>query len=144
MKMNVEKLKKLFGETNKSLNTLRKLAQLRTRELLENEANLDRVKYNFIIAIQSLIDICNHIVAKSHGRPPQDYADCFKALSELDVIDSDLSARLSQMAKFRYLLIHLYWQVDNRKVCYILKQNLKDFDQFLTTISLYLRDELLK
>ncbi|MBW1696345.1 MAG: DUF86 domain-containing protein [Deltaproteobacteria bacterium] len=144
MEINVEKLKKLFAETNKALRTLRNLSQLNTRELLESEANLDRVKYNFIIAIQLLIDICNHIVAKSHGRPPEDYADCFKALSELDVIDSDLSKKLSQMAKFRNLLIHLYWEVDNKKVCHILKHNLKDFDQFLNTISLYLRGELSK
>ena len=32
------------------------------------------------------------------------------------------------MAKFRNLIVHLYWKVDNKEVYNILKNNLDDFD----------------
>ena len=142
MKFNVEKIKKLYAESNRSLNILKTLAQLERGQIVESDVNLDRVKYNFIVVIQSLIDICNHIVAKSHGRVPEDYGDCFKSLSELGVIDSNLATRLSKLSGFRNLLIHLYWQVDNSKVYDILKNNLGDIDDFLGKISDYLKGEL--
>lgn len=142
MNINIEKTKKLLSEANRSLNILKGLAKLDRVQIVENDANLDRVKYNFIIVIQSLIDICNHIVAKGHGRVPEDYGDCFKSLSELGVIDSNLAARLSKMAGFRNLLIHLYWQVDDNKVYEILRTNLEDIDDFLEKISAFLKTEL--
>jgi uncharacterized protein YutE (UPF0331/DUF86 family) len=32
------------------------------------------------------------------------------------VLDQDLKIRLSKMARFWNLLVHLYWQVDDREV----------------------------
>lgn len=142
MKFNIEKIKKLYAASKKSLNILKTLAQMERGQIVESDVNLDRVKYNFIVVIQSLIDICNHIVAKSHGRVPEDYGDCFKSLSELGVIDSNLATKLSKMSGFRNLLIHLYWQVDNSRVYEILKNNLVDIDDFLEKFSDYIKREL--
>jgi Protein of unknown function DUF86 len=43
-------------------------------------------------------------------------------------LDADFIIRLEKMAKFRNLIVHLYWKVDNAEVYNILKNNLDDFD----------------
>lgn len=100
------------------------------------------IKYNLIVAIQGCIYICNHILAKKGGRAPQDYGDCFYLMSELGFLEEPLSERLVQMARFRNLLIHLYWRVDDERVYRILVENLDDFDQFLEAIGKVLLREM--
>jgi uncharacterized protein YutE (UPF0331/DUF86 family) len=95
-----------------------------------------------IVTIQGCIDICNHIVAKKGGRAPQDYGDCFKLMAELGILEENISNQLAQMAKFRNLLMHLYWQVDNERIYEILIKNLDDIEHFLNAIGSFLKKEM--
>jgi uncharacterized protein YutE (UPF0331/DUF86 family) len=99
-------------------------------------------KYLLIVASEAALDICNHLVAKKGGRSPEDYADCMTILAELGVLDPDLQTRMSKMARFRNLLVHLYWRVDDREVFRVASERLDDFDQYLRAIGRYLKAEL--
>lgn len=68
------------------------------------------------LAIQICIDIGAHLVSELSTVPPNDYAGIFKSLADAGHLDSDLGARLSTAARQRNLLIHLYLDIDNRKV----------------------------
>jgi uncharacterized protein YutE (UPF0331/DUF86 family) len=39
------------------------------------------------------------------------------------------------MAKFRNLLVHLYWKVDDQKVYQILKSDIRDIKKYLKKIN---------
>lgn len=82
------------------------------------------------IAIEACIDVSNHIIASRGYRRPQDYADVFKVLGENDVIESSLTNRLMDMARFRYRLVHLYSTLDDKVVFSILENNLQDIKDF--------------
>jgi len=45
-----------------------------------------------------------------------------------------LAERLSDMARFRNILVHGYAKVDNLKVLEIVKEELKDIDDFVEEI----------
>jgi len=45
------------------------------------------------------------------------------------------------MVKFRNMLVHLYWKVENDRVYQYLKKNLADFEAFRRAIRAYLRSE---
>jgi uncharacterized protein YutE (UPF0331/DUF86 family) len=64
------------------------------------------------------------------GRAPKDYADTFAILHELRIIDLELAKRLQKMARFRNMIVHLYWDVDNQKVYQIIQNDLDDLDAF--------------
>jgi uncharacterized protein YutE (UPF0331/DUF86 family) len=51
------------------------------------------------------------------------------------VIKPDLAKCLKQMARFRNLLVHLYWRVDNQRVYQIIRSNLGDLDIFRQQVS---------
>ncbi len=76
--------------------------------------------YQFIVAIESCIDICNHIIARNGYRVPEDYGDTFKVMAEAEVIDEAFSTELRNLAKFRNRLVHLYWEVNDEQIYDIL------------------------
>lgn len=103
---------------------------------------IDSAKYNLIIAIEGVVDICNHIVAKVGGRAPCDYGDCFNILREIKILSDEFTERLKRMVKFRNLLVHLYWQVDNHKVYQIIRDDIGDIEIYLKEISNYIKDNI--
>ncbi|MGQ9648012.1 MAG: type VII toxin-antitoxin system HepT family RNase toxin [Thermodesulfobacteriota bacterium] len=141
-KINVERIKQFIGEVKESLRILRGYIPKGKEQILKDSTVLASIKYNLIVAIQGCIDICNHIVAKRGGRAPQDYGDCFRLMAELGILEESISNQLIQMTKFRNLLIHLYWEVDNERVYEILTNNLDDIDRFLINIGSFLKKEV--
>ena len=53
------------------------------------------------------------MIVKNGFRTPEDYADTFKVLSERGAFDEEFTKTLSQMARFRNRLVHIYWEIDN-------------------------------
>ncbi|MBU2440103.1 DUF86 domain-containing protein [bacterium] len=51
------------------------------------------------------------------------------------IISKELSKKLINMAKFRNLLVHLYWKVNDEKIYEILQYELVDFDEFIEQIA---------
>jgi uncharacterized protein YutE (UPF0331/DUF86 family) len=131
---NVDRIRQLLGEINSSLHKLDSYAQLSEKGFLSNSDKVDSAKYNLIVAIEGAIDVCNHLVARAGGRAPHDHADCFEVLRELKMLSDDFVVRLKSMAKFRDLLVHLYWKVDDRKVFQILKRNIQDIREYIKEI----------
>ncbi|NIO69827.1 MAG: DUF86 domain-containing protein [Anaerolineae bacterium] len=129
------RIRDLLGNIAEAQGRLRELGQLPEAEFLADYRNTESAKYLLIVATEAAIDLCNHIVARGGGRAPQDYADCFAILADLKVIRPDLAKRLKQMARFRNLLVHLYWKVDNQRVYQVIQSNLGDLDTFRQQVS---------
>jgi uncharacterized protein YutE (UPF0331/DUF86 family) len=123
-----------MGEINSSLRKLSGYSNLSEEEFLSDSDKVDSAKYNLIVAIEGAIDICNHIVARAGGRAPHDHADCFEVLRELEMLPSKFVERLKSMAKFRNLLFHLYWKVDDKKVFQILNKDIQDIQEYIIKI----------
>jgi len=136
--LDAERIRHLSGIIAEALNKLRELARVAKEEFLKDFRNTESAKYLLVVATGAAIDICNHIVVKQGGRAPKDYADCFVALKELGVISANLAKRLVKMARFRNLLVHLYWQVDNEKVFEIIRRDLDDLEEFQKQVASYI------
>lgn len=95
---------------------LENLGAVPAQEFLADRKAVNAAKYLLIVATEACIDICNHIVAKKGGRAPSDYADCFRVLQETGLLPAELEARLEAMARFRNMLVHLYWKVGDAEV----------------------------
>ena len=114
------------------------MGQLSEDDFLGDFRNTGSAKYLLIVAIAAAIDLCNHIVARRGGRAPQDYADCFSILADLQPADSDLVDRLKKMARFRNLIVHLYCPVDDRRVYQMIQREVGDLDVFRQQILAWL------
>jgi len=132
-------LNRLFTEMDESLRKLSSLSKLSKDEFLDHYEKIDTAKYNFIVAIEAIIDICNRIISKRKLGYPQDYSDVIKLMSQEGVLEGDLVGRLVEMVKFRNMLVHLYWKIENDRLYQYLRENLGDFEAFKEAIRKYLK-----
>lgn len=133
-----DKITKLVSELRTSVARLRLLSKLSQHEFVSDPDKIGSAKYHFIVAIESCIDMSNHIIARNGYRVPEDYGDTFTVMAEAGALGTEFAQELRNMAKFRNRLVHLYWEVDNKQVHEILQNRLDDFKEFLDNISIFL------
>jgi len=110
--------------------------KLRDSEALPgDETALAAAKYRFIVAIETCIDVAEHVTASEGLRSPDSFAEAFSVLDEAGFVDQDLAADLQDMARFRNLLVHGYQRVDDARVTEILRTRLDDFERFRTAVA---------
>jgi uncharacterized protein YutE (UPF0331/DUF86 family) len=133
-----ERILKLVSEFRKSQKRLQKLAKLGQEKFLSDPDKIASAKYHFILAIESGIDMCNHIISRNGFRVPEDYGDTFRVMTEEGAFEESFSEQLIKMAKFRNRLVHLYWEIDDARIYTILKDHLGDLKEFLESIASFL------
>jgi uncharacterized protein YutE (UPF0331/DUF86 family) len=106
---------RLISELRKSLDRLKALSQVDENTFASDPDKVGSAKYHFIIAIESGIDLCNHLIAGNGYRAPEDYGDTFPAMAEAGGLAADFAEELAALARFRNRLAHLCWEVDNRR-----------------------------
>ena len=137
--INPETVTRLFLEMDQAIEKLMESSRLSQEIFLSDSKFYDSAKYNLIVAVESLIEICNHIIAHKRLGKPEDYGDVLRIIGKELSLDEEFVKRLEKMAKFRNLIVHLYWKVDNAEVYSILKNNLEDFEVIKRTLQGYLR-----
>ena len=131
MELNPDKVRKITSEILTSLDRLEELKRLSKDEFVSDHHKISSAKYNFVVAIEGIVDLCNHLIAKNGFRTPEDYADTFRVLAEKGAFNPEFTDTLIQMARFRNRLVHIYWEVDNDELHRILLTRLDDIKLFL-------------
>ncbi len=94
------------------------------------------------LAIESCLNIGNRLISLyQFERPvktPETYADIFKELKSLGVVDDEFADRLIKMARFRNRLVHLYWEIDKEAVYKFVQEDVEDFKSFQKSVVDYL------
>jgi uncharacterized protein YutE (UPF0331/DUF86 family) len=86
------------------------------------------------LAIQSVLDISNHIVADMSLNLPASSKELFELLAAHKVLSVRLARKLIPMAGFRNVLVHDYLEIDRHRVYGILRNNLGDFERFIKAV----------
>jgi uncharacterized protein YutE (UPF0331/DUF86 family) len=133
-----ETMVKLVSELRKNVARLQDLAKLSEADFLKDPDKIGSAKYHFIVAIESCIDMCNHVISRNGFRAPEDYGDTFRVMNEEGALKQDFSDELVNMAKFRNRLVHIYLEVENKQVYEILQDRLDDFKKFIASLSNFL------
>lgn len=138
-RFNPDKITRLVSEMRKAVSRLRSLKNLDKEALLNDPDKISSAKYNFVVGIESAIDICSHIISQNGYRVPENYGDTFQVLGEQGVFNADFVSDLKEMAKFRNRLIHLYMEVNDELVHDILQSRLDDFKSFMDAVAVFLK-----
>lgn len=138
MEFNQDKARKITSEILTALERLNELKRLAKKEFLSDPHKIGSAKYNFIVSIEGIIDLCNHIISKNAFRTPEDYADTFRVLNERGAFDKKFTETLIQMARFRNRLVHIYWEVDNGELYKLIHDRLGDIRFFLKKFGLFI------
>jgi uncharacterized protein YutE (UPF0331/DUF86 family) len=135
MSLNPDLIRARCAEIDSSLVRLEEFRRLSREQFLSNQDALDIACYRLLIAIEAALALCFHVSAKRLHQVPEEYAGCFSALEQAGLIPLDLSCRLQRMARFRNLLVHVYWKIDYRQVYDIITTRLDDLRAFRSAIA---------
>jgi uncharacterized protein YutE (UPF0331/DUF86 family) len=87
-----------------------------------------------LVAIEAALGLCYHVSAKQLKKVPEEYAECFAILSDAQIIPKDLSEKLQRMARFRNLLVHMYWKLEVDPLLDLIRTHLQDLRRFSEAI----------
>ncbi|MCF8063573.1 MAG: DUF86 domain-containing protein, partial [Deltaproteobacteria bacterium] len=79
-----ERMIRLVFQLRNSTERLRRLSELDQTAFTRDPDKTGSAKYHFIVAIEACIDICNHVISRNGYRAPEDYADTFAVMGEVE------------------------------------------------------------
>ena len=133
-RINYQLVRDRASEIRESIQKVQQYAAVPDDEFFADERNLYSVEHLLLIAIEAAASLCNHILAKTASQAPVSYGECFEGLRLVHRLDDQLTARLVQMARFRNLLVHRYWDVDPGRVLTYARACQADFEVYLKAI----------
>ena len=133
-RINYQVVRDRAREIRECIQKVQQYATVPDDEFFADERNLYSVEHLLLVAIEAAASLCNHILAKTASRAPVSYGECFEGLRLVHRLDDQLTARLVQMARFRNLLVHRYWDVDPGRVLTYARESQADFEAYLKTI----------
>jgi uncharacterized protein YutE (UPF0331/DUF86 family) len=135
MTLDVEVVRRRCAEIAESHDRLQRIREGGREVFLADGDTRDIACYRLLLAIEAALALCYHVSARHLRQVPEDYAGCFAGLARAGVIPEVLSWRLQQMATFRNLLVHVYWEVDYGRVFDAIEADLDDLTEFSRTIA---------
>ena len=85
---------------------------------------------NLQLAIETTLNVGNHIISTYNFEAPQDYSDIIVILGKHSGLPKDFASELTNTTRFRNRLVHLYWEVDTSRDYNIIQTKLCDFEDF--------------
>jgi uncharacterized protein YutE (UPF0331/DUF86 family)/predicted nucleotidyltransferase len=92
-------------------------------------------------AIESCLNIGNHMIARLGLRAPQDYAEVFRILGEEQILPPELATQMMDMARLRNLLVHIYWETDQARLFDSLPARLATIEGFVERLAQWILKE---
>src|SRR4029077_15838548 len=113
-------------EIEESVARLEQLAAMSLEQFLADRDSQDIACYRLLVTIEAALALCYHVSTRRFRKAPEDYATCFTTLEEAGLVSPYLSQQLQLMARFRNLLVHMYWKIDYRRVYEIMRGDVAD------------------
>ncbi len=135
MTLDADVLRGRSTEIEQALDRLMRIRDGGRSAFLADADAQDIASYRLLVAIEAALALCYHVLARRLTRVPEDYAGCFSGLADAGLIAPGLSVRLQQKARFRNLLVHVYWHVDYNRVFDVLENDLEDLRMFSRAIA---------
>ncbi|SNS06905.1 Uncharacterized conserved protein YutE, UPF0331/DUF86 family [Geodermatophilus pulveris] len=130
--VDAERVVALLRRLDVEVGYLRARAAQDRAALRADEERLSGLRYRFVTALETLVDIAQHLCASEGWGPPRSNADSVRLLGVHGVVDGDLAERLAGGVGFGNVLVHQYAEVDDDRVV----ANLDDVGDLLRFVEL--------
>jgi uncharacterized protein YutE (UPF0331/DUF86 family) len=128
------RLRSLLARYREYRGYLEELGKRSNDALRSDFAVMGGVRHYLLLAIETLLDLGSHVISSEGFEPPKNYADIYRVLRDESIITAELADDLMAMARFRNVLVHLYADVDEERVLFILRSSVTDMDEFVDSI----------
>jgi len=137
VKLDHDRLQKYLDEIAAETIDVEALLQQKSNkhiDIVGNPTVLKSLKYSTIVIAEAIASVLQHILAKKHNIVIDGYTSVFTKSKEHKLISSELMSRLQPFIRFRNMLVHQYWRVDDNEFVQNLNAGLNDFRNFVNEI----------
>jgi uncharacterized protein YutE (UPF0331/DUF86 family) len=134
VKLDKERLDKYLDQIASETIDIEKIISQKGKKLddfLQDTYILKSLKYSIIVIAEAIASTLQHVLAKKHNIVIDGYMAVFSESKEHKVISIKLLTRLQPFFRFRNMLVHQYWRVDNEVFVENLRNGLNDFRIFV-------------
>lgn len=90
-------------------------------------------------ALEALMDLGRHILAKGFGRAVSEYREVARQLLDAGVLDEETARRVGKMAGYRNRLVHFYDEVTPEELYRICTQHLEEISAAVNALLSWVR-----
>ena len=109
-------------------------------EIEEDYRDYQALKFSLFEIVEACIDIANHIISAERFERAEEYSQMFVVLAKHNVISRELADKLSDMARFRNLLVHRYGELEAERIMEIVREDLDDVVEFVKEVKKFVGD----
>lgn len=120
---------------------LEQLAALEPDSFINDPIVLGAAKYYLQSAVEAMLDMANHVMARSGLGTFETHAKTFDVLADHGLLRRDYLDTYRQMIGLRNRLVHVYDDIDPAILQQILVRDLDDFDRFIEDITALLEQQ---
>lgn len=136
--VDAEVLRRRIDALLRYIDRLERFAEL-TREQFIADPDTHQLAERYLhLAMESVLDIANHLIADRGYEAPETYRDAFAILADHGALDPDLARRLQSWAGFRNILVHAYLEVDHGIAWEAVTRDLGDLRAFAAVAARFL------
>lgn len=141
MQLQPEGINKIYSkiESLKSyISILNSVKDTTLDEIQKDDIKRGAIERYLQLAIESCIDIAELIISDQRLPAPLTSKETIEILGKEKIINEEFSKRFSKAVGFRNILIHDYLKIDYKELLRNLKENLKDFENFIKEVLKFL------
>lgn len=117
------------------LRELRRLAATPRDRFLDDYGLQAQAERWLQLAAECSLDMAFHVIADRGWKTPTTYREAFEVLRREGVLPAELAEQMEGWARLRNLLVHLYLDVDHRRVHEILDEELDQLEAYARAMS---------
>jgi uncharacterized protein YutE (UPF0331/DUF86 family) len=123
-----EVLRKRLNKLDDYISILRRLQKYRQDEFLADPEHYGSAERFLQLAIETIIDMGNHVIADEGLGVVNSYSDIPKLLAQKGHASSDQESKWIRMIGFRNTLVHEYVDIDREIVYDVLQNGIQDLE----------------
>lgn len=135
----MEKISRKLRFMKRYVDFLKSHRAISAEKLEENYELRSAIERNLELALESMLDIGEIIISEKGFEKPEDYKSVMLILGKEGILPKVFAEKLVPAVGVRNILVHMYTEVDVKKICEFLRGNLGDFDEFAKHVANYLK-----
>ena len=106
----------------------------RCHEVIEEKIMGDAILYNLYLLSDRVLRLAEVICKYKKAGYPDSYSGFIYRLGDIGVLEKKFAYEFANIARFRNFLAHQYDEIDKKKVCDEMEENLQSVQKFLEQV----------
>ncbi len=139
--LNADSIKEHAKHLQQRIDDLKSFQHLSPEKFYSDSVVRAAVERHFQVAIECCLDIAKHVITRKGITPPEEMKEVFNTLAKANYLDPEYAKQMTEVAKLRNILVHVYMVVDPEKIYRYLHEDIHLLEEFFSFSIGLLEDE---